>query len=197
MAVRDNEDAARALGVDAVPGQDGRDHAVRPLLGGLAGVFYAQYFLYLDPYIAYGPAISVESLLVPIIGGMGTLFGPLLGSAALHACLGTDPRADRRRSGHQPGALRRAACCHGAVPAARPAGSCSRWLGAGDEYPPSGEAAPCLRSRHLQIVRRRAASNNVSAHGSGRQDHLADRPERRRQDDAVRADHRLPEAGRG
>ena len=39
----------------------------------------------LDPGIAYGPAVSVESLLVPIVGGMGTLFGPLLGAVALHA----------------------------------------------------------------------------------------------------------------
>src|SRR5690606_3321389 len=52
---------------------------------GLAGVFYAQYYLYLDPAIAYGPAVSIESLLVPIIGGMGTLFGPLLGAVALHS----------------------------------------------------------------------------------------------------------------
>jgi hypothetical protein len=51
--------------------------------------------------------ISVESLLVPIIGGMGTLFGPLLGAAvALHGLSEADSRGDRRRSGHQPGALR-------------------------------------------------------------------------------------------
>ncbi len=84
MAVRDNEAAARALGVDPF-----RVKMLAIMLSGffsgLAGVFYAQYFLYLDPGIAYGPAISVESLLVPIIGGMGTLFGPLLGAAALHA----------------------------------------------------------------------------------------------------------------
>ncbi|GAB4347292.1 MAG: branched-chain amino acid ABC transporter permease [Oricola sp.] len=83
-AVRDNEDAARALGVNAFRVKMGAI-MLSGLFGGLAGVFYAQYFLYLDPYIAYGPAISVESLLVPIIGGMGTLFGPLLGAAALHA----------------------------------------------------------------------------------------------------------------
>ena len=83
MAVRDNEDAARALGVDAFRVKMGAI-MLSGLYAGLAGVFYAQYFLYLDPAIAYGPAISVESLLVPIIGGMGTLFGPLLGAAALH-----------------------------------------------------------------------------------------------------------------
>jgi len=84
MAVRDNEDAARALGVDAFRVKMGAI-MLSGLFSGLGGVFYAQYFLYLDPYIAYGPANSVESLLVPIIGGLGTLFGPLLGAAALHA----------------------------------------------------------------------------------------------------------------
>lgn len=84
MAVRDNEDAARALGVDAFRVKMGAI-MLSGLFSGLGGVFYAQYFLYLDPYIAYGPANSIESLLVPIIGGLGTLFGPLLGAAALHA----------------------------------------------------------------------------------------------------------------
>jgi branched-chain amino acid transport system permease protein len=84
MAVRDNEDAARALGVDAFRVKMGAI-MLSGFFSGLAGVFYAQYYLYLDPHIAYGAAISVESLLVPIIGGMGTLFGPLLGAAALHA----------------------------------------------------------------------------------------------------------------
>lgn len=82
MAVRDNEEAARALGVDAFRVKLGA-MALSGLFTGLAGCFYAQYFLYLDPGIAYGPAVSVESLLVPIIGGMGTLFGPLLGAVAL------------------------------------------------------------------------------------------------------------------
>ena len=44
------------------------------------GCFYAQYFLFVDAGIAYGPWISVEALLAPIIGGVGTVFGPLLGA---------------------------------------------------------------------------------------------------------------------
>ncbi|MCT8973668.1 branched-chain amino acid ABC transporter permease [Microbaculum marinisediminis] len=84
MAVRDNEDAARALGVGALRVKLG-GIVLSGCFSGLAGVFYAQYFLYLDPSIAYGPAISVESLLVPIVGGLGTLFGPLLGAVFLHA----------------------------------------------------------------------------------------------------------------
>jgi branched-chain amino acid transport system permease protein len=44
------------------------------------GGFYAQYFLFIDSSIAYGPWISVEALLAPIVGGIGTVFGPLLGA---------------------------------------------------------------------------------------------------------------------
>lgn len=83
MAVRENEDAARALGVDALRMKLGAitlSAAVTAAAGGL----YAQYFLYLDSTIAYGVWISVEALLAPIVGGIGTVFGPLIGALALH-----------------------------------------------------------------------------------------------------------------
>jgi branched-chain amino acid transport system permease protein len=47
------------------------------------GCFYTQYFLFIDSGIAYGPWISVEALLAPIIGGVGTVFGPLLGALVI------------------------------------------------------------------------------------------------------------------
>ncbi len=84
MAVRENEDAARASGVNVFEIKL-RAIVLSGSLAGLAGAFYTQYFLYLDPTIAYGPTVSIEAILVPIIGGTGTLFGPLLGSSALHA----------------------------------------------------------------------------------------------------------------
>ena len=40
---------------------------------------------YIDPAIAFGPAVSVEALVGAIVGGMGTLWGPVLGALALHA----------------------------------------------------------------------------------------------------------------
>ncbi len=83
LAIRENEDSARALGVDTF-----RVKLTAIILSGAmaasAGVFYTQIFLYLDPGIAYGVGFSVEALLVPIIGGMGTVFGPLVGSFVLH-----------------------------------------------------------------------------------------------------------------
>jgi branched-chain amino acid transport system permease protein len=54
-------------------------------LTGAAGAVYVQMHLFIDPTIAFGTAISVEAVLTPIIGGIGTVFGPLLGSFALHA----------------------------------------------------------------------------------------------------------------
>jgi branched-chain amino acid transport system ATP-binding protein len=83
MAVRENEDAARALGVDAFAVKL-RAIALSGGMAGLAGAFYAQYFLYIDPRVAYGSGISVEALLAPIIGGLGTVFGPILGAIVLH-----------------------------------------------------------------------------------------------------------------
>ena len=53
-------------------------------MGGAAGTFYAQKYLYLDPPIAYSIHLSVEMLLVTIVGGMGTIFGPLVGAFVLH-----------------------------------------------------------------------------------------------------------------
>jgi branched-chain amino acid transport system permease protein len=79
IAVRENEDAAEALGVNA--------RSVKSLamiisgaITAAAGCFYAQYFLFVDSGIAYGTWISIEALLTPIIGGVGTVFGPLLGA---------------------------------------------------------------------------------------------------------------------
>ncbi|MEO8560050.1 MAG: branched-chain amino acid ABC transporter permease, partial [Rhodospirillales bacterium] len=84
MAVRENEDAARALGVNAFAVKL-QAIVLSGAMAGLAGAFYAQYFLYVDPHVAYGSGISVETLLVPIIGGIGTVFGPILGAVVLQA----------------------------------------------------------------------------------------------------------------
>lgn len=84
VAVRANEDAARALGIDAV-----RIKTIAMAISGAitaaAGCFYAQYFLFVDSGIAYGTWISIEALLVPIIGGAGTVFGPLVGALVAKA----------------------------------------------------------------------------------------------------------------
>jgi branched-chain amino acid transport system permease protein len=83
QAVRDNEDAARAVGVDPQRVKLGAITLSAAFMGA-AGAFYVQVFQYIDPGIAFGPHVSVEALVGAIVGGMGTLWGPVLGAAALH-----------------------------------------------------------------------------------------------------------------
>ena len=81
-AIRENEDAARALGIDVL-----REKVkVLTLSGAMCaagGTVYAQKYLYLDPWLAFSVDKSVEMLLVSMIGGAGTIFGPLIGSFVL------------------------------------------------------------------------------------------------------------------
>ncbi len=82
LAIRENEDAARALGINAF-----RIKLAAITLSGamaaVAGVFYIQYYLFVDSHVGYGPAMSVNALLAPLIGGAGTVLGPLIGAVAL------------------------------------------------------------------------------------------------------------------
>lgn len=98
VAVRENEAAAQALGVDVLAVKL-RTIALSAAMTGAAGGLYAQYFLYLDANIAYGTWISVEALLAPIVGGAGTVFGPVLGAVLLHAIA----EATRMIAGRIPG----------------------------------------------------------------------------------------------
>ena len=82
QAVRDNEDAARAIGVDPLRTKLGAIGLSGAFMGA-AGAFYVQVFHYIDPAIAFGPHTSVEALVAAIVGGLGTLWGPLLGAVTL------------------------------------------------------------------------------------------------------------------
>jgi branched-chain amino acid transport system permease protein len=81
-AIRENEDAARALGINSFR-EKVKVMALSGALCGAGGTFYAQYYLYIDPAIAFGIDKSVEMLLVTMIGGAGTVYGPLIGAFLL------------------------------------------------------------------------------------------------------------------
>lgn len=83
VAVRENEDAAEALGINAFRVKLGAI-SLSAAITAAGGVYYVQKFLFIEPGIAFGPAKSVEALFAPIIGGVGTVLGPLLGSFFIH-----------------------------------------------------------------------------------------------------------------
>jgi branched-chain amino acid transport system permease protein len=82
LAVRENEDAAEALGIDTF-GIKVRASIISAVLTALGGVFFAQYFTYVNPRAVFGESVSVQILLFAIIGGLGTVWGPALGALVL------------------------------------------------------------------------------------------------------------------
>lgn len=83
IAVRENEDAAKALGVNVLKVKL-QAISLSAGLTAAAGCLYVQYFLYIDPILVFGPKVSIEVLLSSMVGGLGTVFGPLVGTFALH-----------------------------------------------------------------------------------------------------------------
>ena len=81
-AIRENEGAAEALGIDAFRW---KMFAIisSAAMTALAGVFWAFYYNNLFPEQIFSIGRSIEIILGPIIGGIGTLAGPILGAALL------------------------------------------------------------------------------------------------------------------
>lgn len=79
LAIRDNEDAASAAGVNPLLGRTAA-MALSASLTGIGGSLFAQYFLYLDPTFLISPELSFQFALLPAVGGLGTAIGPVLGS---------------------------------------------------------------------------------------------------------------------
>jgi branched-chain amino acid transport system permease protein len=81
-AIRENEEAARAVGIDVFRYKM-LAMLVSSSMTALAGVFFAFYYNNLFPEQIFNISRSIEIILGPIIGGLGTLFGPILGAALL------------------------------------------------------------------------------------------------------------------
>jgi branched-chain amino acid transport system permease protein len=82
IALRENDQAAQALGVDIFRVKM-QAITLSAGLTALAGCLYAQNFLFIDANVAYGSWISIEALFAAIVGGAGTLIGPLIGAVLL------------------------------------------------------------------------------------------------------------------
>ena len=81
-AIRENENAAETLGINLFKYKLVA-MALSSSLTAMGGTFYAQYYLTIDEEAAFGVGVSIEILLGPIIGGAGTVFGPVLGAGIL------------------------------------------------------------------------------------------------------------------
>ena len=82
IALGEDEDAAEASGVDVIKVKR-NIYMLSAFLTGLAGTFYTQYIYFIDPQTAFSFNVSIEAALVSIVGGIGTLWGPVIGTVLL------------------------------------------------------------------------------------------------------------------
>jgi branched-chain amino acid transport system permease protein len=83
LAIREDEQAARAVGINTFRY---KMYAVMisAAATSFAGVFYAFFYNNLFPEQVFNIGRSIEMILGPVIGGVGTLFGPILGAFVLN-----------------------------------------------------------------------------------------------------------------
>ena len=81
-AIRDNPEAAEALGVNVLRYRM-ISVVISVAMAAVAGVFYAFYYNNLFPEQVLGIERSIEITLAPLVGGVGTLFGPIFGAFIL------------------------------------------------------------------------------------------------------------------
>ncbi len=84
QAIREDPDAAEALGIDIFRYKLAAV-ALSAAMTAVAGTIQAFYYNNLYPSTVFAIGNSVELMAAPIVGGLGTLFGPLLGAFALTA----------------------------------------------------------------------------------------------------------------
>jgi branched-chain amino acid transport system permease protein len=81
-AIKQSPEAAEGLGIDTTRFKMVA-MMISAFLTALCGSFYAQYILYIDPPSVLSLDISIKIVLVTVLGGAGTIIGPILGSAIL------------------------------------------------------------------------------------------------------------------
>jgi branched-chain amino acid transport system permease protein len=82
LAIREDEQAARAAGIDTFRYKM-LAVVISAAMTSFAGVVYAFYYNNLFPEQVFHISQSIEIILAPIVGGVGTLFGPILGAFIL------------------------------------------------------------------------------------------------------------------
>jgi branched-chain amino acid transport system permease protein len=82
LAVREDQEAARAVGIDVLRAKL-KAVLISSAMTAVGGVFYAFYYNSLFPAQVFSIARSIELILAPIVGGLGTVFGPVVGALIL------------------------------------------------------------------------------------------------------------------
>jgi branched-chain amino acid transport system permease protein len=79
-SVGEDEEAAAHIGINVTVAKT-VTFAISAVFMGAAGAIMAMRWSYIDPYIAFDPLFSFTPVLMAIFGGMGQLYGPVIGAA--------------------------------------------------------------------------------------------------------------------
>lgn len=83
LSIREDEDAAEALGINTKKYKNVAT-VVSTFWAGMAGAFYMIYMGFIDPEVVFAlHNISIITILVGIIGGVGTIWGPAVGAVVM------------------------------------------------------------------------------------------------------------------
>ncbi|MFC1438751.1 branched-chain amino acid ABC transporter ATP-binding protein/permease [Streptacidiphilus sp. N1-10] len=82
VAIRDDEDKAAGIGI-STPAYKSLAFMASAVLVGVAGAVYGYYVSFLDPGAMFDIVLSVEAVLAALMGGRGTVWGPVLGAFIL------------------------------------------------------------------------------------------------------------------
>lgn len=78
VAVREDEDTAEASGIDSTRTKN-LILTLSAFLTALGGAFYVQFVFFIDPDSAFSTSLNINLILAVVIGGIGTVWGPILG----------------------------------------------------------------------------------------------------------------------
>jgi branched-chain amino acid transport system permease protein len=88
VAIRENEDAARVIGVNATAHKVAA-FALAAALTGLAGGIFAVWNSFVNQELAFSLDFNIQMILMAVVGGAGTLFGPVVGAIVLEVLIQT------------------------------------------------------------------------------------------------------------
>ncbi|MHB0870551.1 MAG: branched-chain amino acid ABC transporter permease [Chloroflexota bacterium] len=81
-AIKEDQEGARALGINPT-NYKLIAFIISAIFTSIAGSFYAQYVTFIDPYSTIYLMVSITMCLMAVLGGLGTLWGPVVGAAVL------------------------------------------------------------------------------------------------------------------
>jgi len=86
LAIGQDQDAAEAIGIDSARAKRGAFY-LSSFITGVAGTFYAQYVYFIEPDSVFGLGLSIQVALVAILGGVGTVWGPVVGAVIIESLI--------------------------------------------------------------------------------------------------------------